>query len=96
MDEKIKLHFNGEHALLSAPSGKKITASQLEENKCYLHNNLLFVRMIISIVGDTVYYSDEYGPGKCSRHHFASLCRYEATEEELAFLLNGEIPSNLK
>ena len=84
---EIKLRSNGTNKFIAESSGKKVTASQLEEGKTYLHQNLYFLRTIISI--DTqVLYKDEFGLGRCSSRHFAKTYPNEATSEEIKFLMN--------
>lgn len=40
----------------------------------YLHNNGNFVRIIDCIVGNTVYWHDDCGPGECSCQVFLKRC----------------------
>jgi hypothetical protein len=48
----------------------------------YLHRNGNFIRTIEHIDGDVVYWSDECGPGKCSRAVFLKLCQGFALENK--------------
>ena len=46
----------------------------------YLHHNGNFIRTIDSIVGDTVYWHDECGPGDCKKNVFLKRCQGFADE----------------
>ena len=92
MSSGIKLRSHGDHKFIESPSGNKITASKLEVGKTYLHHNQLFLRKIIRIMDKEVQYQDlpiqMYGA--CSKAHFAVTCPYEATDEEIEFILFGK------
>jgi len=46
----------------------------------YLHHNGNFTRTIDSIVGNTVYWHDECGPGDCTKNVFLKRCQGFAAE----------------
>ena len=83
----IKTRKHYEHEFIDNPSWKRVTASKLEEWKCYLHYNLGWYRKIMSIEWKDVLYKDFTGhPNICTKAHFAHTCQYEATQEEIEFL----------
>jgi hypothetical protein len=47
----------------------------------YLHHNGNFIRTIDSIVGNTIYWHDECGPGDCTRNVFLKRCQGFALDE---------------
>lgn len=85
-NENLKLRYHDGTPFIESPSGKKITASKLEVGKTYLHQNFHFLRMIVALNETLVFYTEEFGPGYCSKTHFATICPYEATDEEIEFL----------
>jgi hypothetical protein len=83
---QLKTAPNG-HVSLGKPSGKRVTGSMLEVKKTYLHKNGFFMRTILAIVKDSVFYFDGYTTGCSKLHSFTSVCRHEATNDEMEYLL---------
>ena len=77
---------------IAKASGPKITASRLEIGKTYLRTDLWRYRTILSIFENQVYYIDAVGPGNCSKSHFVTLCKTEATSAECKFLKVMAVP----
>jgi hypothetical protein len=82
----IKLRYNGSYAHIDSPSGPMSNKSTLEVGKTYLHQNLRFLRTIMEINQEGVYYSQFNRVGFCTALHFTKLCPNEATEDEIEFL----------
>lgn len=72
------------------PSGKKVTASQLESGRVYLNRNLHSLRKIVEIKGDRVVYMERSMIGTCTADQFIQECQHEATEAEITFLNKTE------
>jgi hypothetical protein len=85
--EGIKLSSRGG---IESPSGKKITASTIEQGKTYLNKNHIFLREVLGIIGNNVQYYDQpiEGYGLCSKQHFAATCPNEATQAEIDFIMS--------
>ena len=48
----------------------------------YLHRNMLFIRTIDGIEGDTISWHDKHGPGQCTAKVFARQCIALAPKNE--------------
>jgi len=77
---------------------EKITASKLKKWVYYTHTSWWY-RFIIKFDNNYVHYWDWLGIWCCSKQHFARLCPYKSTEEEIKKgdkMFNKEKPDFIK
>jgi hypothetical protein len=65
------------------PEPNRLTPKDLVVGGRYLHVNRVFVRHIDAIEGDTVFYHDQYGQGRCGKRAFLKSCPKLASQEEV-------------